>query len=200
MTTEEVKKLATVKKTCQKCQKRIRVQPMRLTCPVCGSPFYKKPEKEAEKKIEKKDEVRVEKKIVEKVIPPEETKTSPVITPQIKDKKSKREKLSSLDEHFFIHSGRGAEAEATVDEDGIRVLKGSVTAPDWVNSTPKSVRQKGENLRNAGLIVDNKFTTFHIFSSPSTAAGIVMGRSANGLKEWKTKEGKTLKEIIGEQK
>ena len=33
------------------------------------------------------------------------------------------------------------------------------------------------------------------FSSPSTAASIVMGRNANGLKEWKLKNGKTLKEF-----
>ncbi len=35
----------------------------------------------------------------------------------------------------------------------------------------------------------------YLFSSPSTAAAVVMGRNANGLKEWKTKEGKSLKEI-----
>ncbi|SMC92078.1 protein of unknown function [Desulfocicer vacuolatum DSM 3385] len=38
----------------------------------------------------------------------------------------------------------------------------------------------------------------YLFSSPSTAAGIVMGRSANGLIEWKTKDGKTLKNIENE--
>lgn len=33
------------------------------------------------------------------------------------------------------------------------------------------------------------------FSSPSTAAVIITGRNANGLTEWKTKTGKTLKDI-----
>lgn len=33
------------------------------------------------------------------------------------------------------------------------------------------------------------------FSSPSTAASVVMGRSANGRTEWKEKSGKTLKAI-----
>jgi hypothetical protein len=39
------------------------------------------------------------------------------------------------------------------------------------------------------------FEQDYLFSSPSTAAGVVLGRSANGRTEWKTKEGKTLKAI-----
>jgi hypothetical protein len=33
-----------------------------------------------------------------------------------------------------------------------------------------------------------------------TAAAIVMGRNANGLTEWKSKDGKTLKEFESEDK
>ena len=39
-----------------------------------------------------------------------------------------------------------------------------------------------------------EFTEDYIFTSPSLAAAIVMGRNANGLEEWKLKDGKTLKE------
>jgi hypothetical protein len=39
------------------------------------------------------------------------------------------------------------------------------------------------------------FTRDHLFSSPSTAAMAVMGRSANGWVEWKTAAGKTLDEV-----
>jgi hypothetical protein len=39
------------------------------------------------------------------------------------------------------------------------------------------------------------FTRDHLFSSPSTAAMAVMGRSANGWVEWKTASGKTLDEV-----
>jgi len=34
-----------------------------------------------------------------------------------------------------------------------------------------------------------------VFSSPSAAAVFVLGRSSNGYVEWKTAEGKTLKEV-----
>ena len=40
-----------------------------------------------------------------------------------------------------------------------------------------------------------RFSQDYSFSSPSTAAAVVMGRSANGRIEWKDKHGKTLKEI-----
>jgi hypothetical protein len=40
-----------------------------------------------------------------------------------------------------------------------------------------------------------EFSDDYIFSSPSTAAVIVMGRNANGLSEWRQKDGKTLKEF-----
>ena len=47
----------------------------------------------------------------------------------------------------------------------------------------------------AGLKEYFEFSDDYIFSSPSTAAVIVMGRNANGLTEWKNKDGKTLKEF-----
>ena len=40
-----------------------------------------------------------------------------------------------------------------------------------------------------------QFTQDYSFSSPSTAAGVVLGRNANGRVEWKAADGRTLKEI-----
>ena len=45
---------------------------------------------------------------------------------------------------------------------------------------------------------NNIFTKDMLFLSPSTAAAMVLGRNANGLTEWKDKNGKTLKEIMNE--
>jgi hypothetical protein len=39
------------------------------------------------------------------------------------------------------------------------------------------------------------FAQDYVFPSPSTAAGVILGRSSNGRTEWKTKDGKTLKQI-----
>ena len=39
------------------------------------------------------------------------------------------------------------------------------------------------------------FTQDYTFNSPSTAAGVVQGRSANGRVDWRTEDGATLKEV-----
>lgn len=54
-------------------------------------------------------------------------------------------------------------------------------------------------LLGQGVIQENgqhlAFTQDQVFNSPSTAAGIILGRAANGRIEWKTKDGRTLKDI-----
>ena len=40
-----------------------------------------------------------------------------------------------------------------------------------------------------------QFTQDYSFSSPSTAAAVVLGRSANGRIEWKDAQGRTLKAL-----
>lgn len=52
-------------------------------------------------------------------------------------------------------------------------------------------------IRNSfynALRVYLEFSEDYIFSSPSTAACIVLGRNANGLTEWKMENGKSLKD------
>ena len=39
------------------------------------------------------------------------------------------------------------------------------------------------------------FKKDYLFSSPSAAAAVVMGRSANGLTEWRHKDGRILKAV-----
>lgn len=40
-----------------------------------------------------------------------------------------------------------------------------------------------------------RFSQDYVFTSPSTAAAVVLGRSANGRIEWKDAQGRTLKEL-----
>ena len=64
--------------------------------------------------------------------------------------------------------------------------------------TPSFITYR-QKLINEGVLAEKgdylEFTDDYIFSSPSTAAVMVMGRNANGLSEWKSKDGKTLKEF-----
>ncbi len=80
--------------------------------------------------------------------------------------------------------------------DGFAVLKGSIVSNSVTNSCKEATIKKRTMLINSGIIDnDFKFTKDYVFTSPSLAANIVMGRSANGLKEWKNKDGKNLKDF-----
>lgn len=69
--------------------------------------------------------------------------------------------------------------------------------------TPSFITYR-QKLIDEGILKDKgeyfEFTDDYIFSSPSTAAVVVMGRNANGLTEWKSKDGKTLKDFETNEK
>ncbi len=100
---------------------------------------------------------------------------------------------------FFIKAVRGADAQGEPTSDGFVVFKGSKAASTTVNSMQQSFVNLRQSLMAKGVLKLNgencEFTEDYIFSSPSTAAAMVMGRNANGLLEWKLKDGKSLKEF-----
>lgn len=99
---------------------------------------------------------------------------------------------------YFIKAARGANAKAVVTNEGVVVIEGSEIATSTVPSMPSAFINQRQKLIGQGVIkkTDSKlvFSKDFLFSSPSTAAAIVMGRNANGRIEWKDKKGKTLKE------
>lgn len=100
---------------------------------------------------------------------------------------------------FRIKAARGAEAAGEPTSEGFVVFKGSKAAASIVSSLPQSFINYRQRLLNQNKLVDKgeffEFSEDVIFSSPSMAAIIVMGRSANGLIEWKLSNKKTLKEF-----
>lgn len=98
-------------------------------------------------------------------------------------------------ELLYIKSTRGCDAIGEQTSEGFLVLKGSKIADSMTPSTSPSFVKFREDLIEKGIIVDLEFNEDFIFSSPSYAAAIVMGRNANGLTEWKTSDGRILKSI-----
>lgn len=102
-------------------------------------------------------------------------------------------------ETFYINAARGADGQGEPTSDGFLVFRNSKAAAAIVNSMTPSFITFRQKLIDEGVLVYKgeyfEFSDDYIFSSPSTAAVIVMGRNANGLTEWKNKHGKTLKEF-----
>ena len=98
---------------------------------------------------------------------------------------------------FYIIAARGANGVGKMVSDGFAVLKGSVIASSVTNSYPSGSKKRRQYLLDNGIVnTDYVFVKDYVFNSPSSAAEIVMGRSANGLTEWKTEDGQTLKNTI----
>ena len=57
---------------------------------------------------------------------------------------------------------------------------------------------RADLIKNGVFVPDGdrlRLTQDYVFDSPSAAAGVMMGRAANGRTEWRTPDGKTLKEF-----
>lgn len=103
---------------------------------------------------------------------------------------------------FSIKAARGADAQGKPTSDGFVVFKGSKASPSTVASISPSFLKLRQRLIDKSVLRQSgetlEFADDYIFSSPSTAAVMVMGRNANGLEEWKLPNGKTLKEFESE--
>jgi len=96
---------------------------------------------------------------------------------------------------------KGIKAEGHLAPNGFVVLKGSqavlterASSQKWPWAMNMRQRLKDEGVLEAkgdALV----FTSDTEFTSPSSAAAVIHGGSANGLIAWKDKSGKTLKEI-----
>lgn len=103
---------------------------------------------------------------------------------------------SKKDEVFHCKAV-GTKGTGMYTQEGFVVLKNSVGRKENV---PSIIGHSGERLRLRLLESGTTqikgdsviFTRDHLFRSPSMAALSLMGRTANGWLEWKTKDGKTL--------
>lgn len=104
------------------------------------------------------------------------------------------------EERQILHlSGRGIQAKGFEDAQGFVVLCGSQAAADHVPSIHNYMLSMRENLQEQGILVNDgkhlRLSQDYAFTSPSTAAGVLLGRTANGRIEWKNNAGKTIKEM-----
>lgn len=97
---------------------------------------------------------------------------------------------------FYINK-RGASAEGTPTETGFVVKQGSQWSEQVVDAfetkNPNAYRIR-EELKNS-IVVNGSFLEDYEFDNSSIAASTVLGRNANGPKEWKTETGVKFVEL-----
>lgn len=110
------------------------------------------------------------------------------------------EPLRTSTVEYFI-AGKGVAARGVETPQGFVVRAGSTSSPKTAPSCHGYLIELRIALQENGVLMDRDgsltFTQDYVFASPSTAAGVVLGRSSNGREEWKTKRGQTLKAIQG---
>lgn len=93
-------------------------------------------------------------------------------------------------------TGQYAEAMCRRTSEGFVVLEGSTIVEVNRGACPQSLLQLRDELQQKGLITDEGILKEkQLFKSPSYAAAFVLGINTNGRTEWKTEDGRTLKEI-----
>lgn len=106
---------------------------------------------------------------------------------------------SKPSQEFTLTNPReNAYAIALPTSEGFVVFKGSILS---TNTTPKipagllKIRDELIRTEKAVLVGENyQLTEDYVFNSPSQAAGVILGKSANGLTEWRVSGGLNLKD------
>src|SRR5262249_34272518 len=91
---------------------------------------------------------------------------------------------------------KGIVARGHDADEGFVVFLGSQAVKDEVPSIHRYLVEMRGSLKERGILVEDgdflKLTQDYTFDSPSTAAGVMLGRSANGRIEWQDDQGHTL--------
>ena len=106
-------------------------------------------------------------------------------------------KVDDADLFYIVKPGKTIDAKGCMVDKGFKVFAGSICATEMTAATTANFKVFNQKLRDDKIIVNNRFSVDYTFSTPSAAATQVLGHNANGLTEWKSAGGITLKEILG---
>lgn len=107
--------------------------------------------------------------------------------------------MISDDSKVFHCRRSGADARGIYNEEGFVVLSGSIARAEIAPASLEMIAPKRDELLAQGVLRREAngllFTRDMAFPSPSAAAAIVIGGSANGWTEWKNAKGATLDQV-----
>lgn len=100
----------------------------------------------------------------------------------------------------YVYRHKEAEATGRFTADGFVVLAGSTVRPSISKGAVGTIVERSRvRLVKNGVLVERDgallFDRDYLFRTPSGAANVVLGRSANGWLAWSTTDGRTLDDI-----
>lgn len=102
-------------------------------------------------------------------------------------------------EALELRGPHGVEGKGAYRSEGFVVFEGSTARAESVPSIHDFLARLREELEQQGVLIREgdrlRFVRPYVFDSPSSAAGVLLGRSANGRIEWSDEDGRTLKAI-----
>jgi hypothetical protein len=105
---------------------------------------------------------------------------------------------NEVHEKYFIRT-RTFKATMTETDQGYIVAKGSEAKKLLSNSCTETYRNMRRKLVETKIMVEDGdkliFAEDAVFSSPSAASNMILGRNSNGFTEWVNNSGKTFKEV-----
>ena len=110
------------------------------------------------------------------------------------------EQTKRTKKNIYFCKGENVSAEGEYTEEGFVINKESKSKIKETVSIPHHLKSFRANLVEKGILKEQNgvyvFQEEFTFSSPSTAASVVLARSVNGWTAWKDKDSKTLDEVI----
>jgi hypothetical protein len=114
-----------------------------------------------------------------------------------------RETIGQQDSPTYKIKSKNLIAWMREADDGFIVLKGSQCSKETAKSIGEGWIRLRKKLLENGVLIDRgemyEFVDNAVFSSPSAAASVILGRQTAGPLYWITSEGKTYRQIQSEQ-
>lgn len=122
-----------------------------------------------------------------------------LISSTIKHKPVEEKGVEQKIQEIFEIKTKSFRAKMYESDQGYIIIKGSEAKKILSKSTTETYRNLRRKLLETSILIDKgdilEFAEDAIFSSPSAASNMVLGRNSNGFTEWVNEKGKSFREI-----
>jgi hypothetical protein len=113
-------------------------------------------------------------------------------------RETQSQSITSIQEFTLTNPRENSSAIGLPTSEGFVVYKGSILSKTTTPKIPSGLLKIRESLINSGkaILINENYQLKEdvVFNSPSQAAGVILGKSANGLTEWRINAGINLKD------